>query len=161
MRFFIFVFLFVATATAFADDASQNPHNNALPDNGVISIASPYSVELTAARLEKVLREKGMTVFRRVDHSAGARAVDLKLRPTVLMIFGNPKVGTGLMQCAQTAAIDLPQKALIWQDKDDKVWLSYNDVRYIASRHGISDCNIVLNKISKALAAFADATVAP
>ena len=81
-------------------------------DNGLVSLKSPYDVKTTIDRLESVLKEKGMTIFKRVNHTKGAKKVGLKLRPTELLIFGNPKVGTPLMQCGQSAAIDLPQKAL-------------------------------------------------
>jgi uncharacterized protein (DUF302 family) len=94
---------------------------------GLISVKSSHDVKNTADRLETVLNEKGMTVFLRVDHTEGARKVGQELRPTELVIFGNPKVGTPLMQCSQTVAIDLPQKALIWQDESGQVWLTYND----------------------------------
>ncbi len=127
--------------------------------NGIISLPSPHSVKQTADKLAQALKAKGMTIFKRVDHSAGAKKAGLKLRPTELIIFGNPKVGTPLMHCAQTAALDLPQKALIWEDKNHNVWLSYNDPDYIAQRHNISDCSIVVNKIRKALDRFAHAAV--
>ena len=90
--------------------ASVNSH----ADDTLISVKSQHSVKETADRLENVLTEKGMTVFARIDHAAGAKKVEKILRPTELVIFGNPKVGTPLMQCAQSVAIDLPQKALIW-----------------------------------------------
>ena len=119
----------------------------AIADNGLISIKSSYGVTATADRLEKNLKTKGMTVFIRIDHAEGASKVGRKLRPTELIIFGNPKVGTPLMQCHQSVAIDLPQKALIWEDEKEQVWLSYNDPRYLAKRHNIKKCDEVLNKI--------------
>ena len=93
----------------------------------MINVKSVHSVAQTADRLEKVLEAKGMTLFTRIDHAAGAAKVGEELRPTELLIFGNPKVGTPLMQCSQTVAIDLPQKALIWEDNEGSVWFSYND----------------------------------
>jgi uncharacterized protein (DUF302 family) len=105
--------------------------------NRLIIIASEHSVTETLDRLESALQEKGMTIFKRVDHAAGAEKVDLHLRPTQLLIFGNPKVGTPLMLCSQTAAIDLPQKALAYEDENGQVWLSYNDPAYMAKRHNI------------------------
>ncbi len=101
-----------------------------------------------------------MTVFIRIDHAEGASKVGRKLRPTELIIFGNPKVGTPLMQCHQSVAIDLPQKALIWEDEKEQVWLSYNDPRYLAKRHNIKKCDEVLNKIANALSSFAKAATA-
>lgn len=123
--------------------------------DGVVSVKSAFNVDTTAKRLETVLTKKGMTIFARIDHAAGAVRVGKKLRPTVLIIFGNPKVGTPLMQNSQTMGIDLPQKALIWEDESGRTWLSYNDPRYLAARHGISNREAVVQKIEKALAIFA------
>ena len=130
-------------------------------DNGLISIKSSHDVQGTADRLENTLREKGMTVFIRINHAEGAQKVGKKLRPTELVVFGNPKVGTPLMQCSQSVAIDLPQKALIWEDEAGHVWLSYNDPRYLAKRHGITKCVNVIKKIEKALSNFAHAATRP
>ncbi len=95
--------------------------------DGLISIKSSHDVQRTADRLENTLRGKGMTVFIRINHAEGAQKVGKKLRPTELLIFGNPKVGTPLIQCSQSVAIELPQKALIWEDETGNVWLYYND----------------------------------
>jgi len=127
----------------------------AVADNGLVNVKSAHSVNDTADRLEKALTNKGMTVFIRIDHAAGAKNVGLALPPTELVIFGNPKVGTPLMHCAQTIALDLPQKALAYQDEQGKVWLVYNDPVYLAGRHGIKDCEAPLAKVSKALSNFA------
>jgi uncharacterized protein (DUF302 family) len=133
----------------------------AFADNGLISIKSSHDVQGTADRLENTLREKGMTVFIRINHAEGAQKVGKKLRPTELVVFGNPKVGTPLMQCSQSVAIDLPQKALIWEDEAGHVWLSYNDPKYLAKRHGITECVNVIKKIEKALSNFAHAATRP
>lgn len=125
--------------------------------DGLIVVKSSHSVAATADRLEAVLAEKGMTVMARIDHAANAESVGASLRPTELVIFGNPKVGTPLMQCSQSVAADLPQKALVWQDADGQVWLGYNDPAYLKTRHGIEGCDPVLDKVTKALAAFASA----
>lgn len=101
-----------------------------------------------------------MTIFRRVDHAAGAREVGQKLGPTELVIFGNPEVGTPLVRCGRTAAIDLPQKAVIREDHNGGVFFAYNNPRYLAKRHGIKDCNEVIGKIEQALAGFARAATA-
>ena len=130
-------------------------------DNGIISIKSSHDVKTTVDRLENILREKGMTVFIRINHAEGAQKVRKKLRPTELIIFGNPKVGTPLMQCGQSVAIDLPQKALIWQDEAGQVWLSYNDPKYLASRHSIKECGEIIKKIEKALGNFARVATMP
>ncbi len=129
--------------------------------DGLVTVKSSHDVKATADRLEKVLKEKGMTVFIRINHAEGALKAGSELRPTELVIFGNPKVGTPLMQCSQTAGIDLPQKALIWQDAEGEVWLSYNDPSYMAQRHGITGCVEVVNKVENALKNFAHAATMP
>ena len=128
---------------------------------GVITQQSMHDVKATADRLESLLKSKGMTVFDRISHSDGAKGVGIELRPTELIIFGNPRVGSPLMQCSQSAAIDLPQKALIWEDAEGKTYISYNDPAYIKNRHNIKDCEEVLTKISNALANFAKGAAAP
>ncbi len=128
---------------------------------GLVTVASAHSVQETADRLVSVLKKKGMKVFARIDHAAGAASVGRRLRPTQLVIFGNPKVGAPLMQCAQSVAIDLPQKALITQDAQGRVWLSYNDPAYLRQRHHIEGCKPVLAKVSGALAKFARAATRP
>jgi uncharacterized protein (DUF302 family) len=109
---------------------------------GIISKASKYSVQETLDRVDTLLQSKGVKIFVRVDHSGEAEKVGLKMAPTQLLIFGNPKGGTPVMLAAPTAAIDLPLKALAWQDADGKVWLSYNDPEYIKNRFGLTDDQI-------------------
>ena len=128
----------------------------ALGSHGIVTVQSNHSVSITADRLEPLLKEKGMTVFSRIDHAAGAAGIGETLRPTILFIFGNPTAGTALMKCGQTAGIDLPLKILIWEDDSGLVKLSYNDPRYIADRHGISDCGQILEKMAGALKVFAE-----
>jgi uncharacterized protein (DUF302 family) len=123
--------------------------------DGVVAVPSSFTVEETADRMESILNEKGMTIFKRIKHSEGARKVGIELRETELILFGNPKVGSPLMKCQQSVAIDLPQKALIWEDDKAKVWISYNDPGYLKKRHAISGCEEVLSKIEKALAGIA------
>ena len=123
-------------------------------DNGIIRIKSAHSAKATIDKLEAVLKKKGMTIFKRVDHTAGAKKVGLDIRPTDLLIFGNPKVGTPLMQCSQTSALDLPQKALAYKDESGQVWLAYNDPAYMAKRHGIKGCEKAVQKVTGALAKF-------
>ena len=132
----------------------------ALAESGLVSVHSNHSVTETGNRLESILKEKGMKIVARINHAAGAASVDLKLRPTELLIFGNPKVGTPLMQCEQTVAIDLPQKMLIWEDESGEVWLTYNDPGYLADRHGIQGCEENIQKVKGALANFARAAAA-
>ena len=133
----------------------------AYADNGIISVKSSHEVKATADRLENMLKQKGMTVFIRINHAEGAQKVGKKLRPTELVIFGNPKVGTPLMQCSQSTALDLPQKALVWEDEKGQVWLSYNDPNYLVERHGITECAEVIKKIEKALSNFVKAATMP
>jgi len=109
----------------------------ALPDNGMVHLSSPHSVPETLERLESILKARGVTVFARVDHSGEAEKVGLKMNPTQLLIFGSPKGGTPVMVAAPTVAIDLPLKALAWQDADGRVWLSYNSPEYLKKRHNI------------------------
>jgi uncharacterized protein (DUF302 family) len=103
--------------------------------NGLIHLPSHHSVDDTVQRLQTLLQEKNITIFATVDHSREAEKVGLQMRPTKLVIFGNPKGGTPLMQAAPTLAIDLPLKTLVWEDADGKVWLSYNDPAYLQRRH--------------------------
>jgi uncharacterized protein (DUF302 family) len=108
-------------------------------DNGIISKPSQYSVQETISRLEAVLKEKNVTVFAKIDHAAQAEKAGLTMRPAQLLIFGNPKGGTPVMNAAPLAAIDLPLKALAWQDAQGKVWLSFNSPAYLKKRHNIPD----------------------
>lgn len=106
---------------------------------GIISKPSKYSVSETLHRLETILTAKGIKIFAHVDHSGEAEKAGLKMPPTELLIFGNPKGGTPVMLAAPTSAIDLPWKALAWQDTSGQVWLSYNDAAYIQRRFGLSE----------------------
>lgn len=112
----------------------------AMAADGLVKKKSPYSVDRTAGLFIRNAELQGLDIFERVDHSAGAESVDMDLRPTRVIIFGNPKGGTPFMQCAQTVGIDLPMKALVWKDAEGQVWLGYNDPKYIAERHGVPDC---------------------
>ena len=134
---------------------------NAHAGEGLISIKSSHSVKKTTDRLVNTLNGKGMKIFNRINHSAGAKGVGINLRPTELLVFGNPKVGAPLMQCGQSIAIDLPQKALIWEDAAGTVWITYNDPDYLAARHDINDCKKVLGKVRNALKNFATAAAGP
>ena len=104
---------------------------------GLVSIQSGNSVKVTIDRLEAMLKNKGITVFARIDHAAAAAAVGMPLRPTELLIFGDPRAGTPLMQADQTIGIDLPLKALVWQDDAGAAWLSYNTPALLVRRHGL------------------------
>jgi uncharacterized protein (DUF302 family) len=109
------------------------------PDNGMVHLSSPYSVSETLKKLDAVLQSRGLTVFARIDHSGEAEKVGMKMHPTQLIIFGSPKGGTPLMVASPTLAIDLPLKALVWEDAGGKVWLSYNTTEYLKQRHNIPD----------------------
>lgn len=126
---------------------------------GLINVKSSYPPADTMKRLEAAVTSKGLTVFAHVDHAAGAEAVGLALRPTDLLIFGNAKGGTPLMQLAQTIGIDLPLKALVWQDAQGVTWLSYNDPAWLAKRHG-ADADETVKALTAALAAVAKAAAA-
>ena len=125
---------------------------NASAADGMLNVESQFSVEDTANRLETILNEKGMTIFNRIRHSEAAAKVGIQLRDTQLVLFGNPKAGSPLMKCQQSMAIDLPQKALIWKDENDKVWISHNDLRFMQKRHDIQGCEKVIAKVSGILA---------
>ncbi|WP_156800335.1 DUF302 domain-containing protein [Thalassoporum mexicanum] len=126
-------------------------------DDGLVRVESIHSVAETGDRLEDLLRNRGITVFTRIDHGAGATSVELDLRPTEVIIFGNPKVGTPLMQCNPTIGIDLPLKALIWQDAEGKVWLAYNAPEYLADRHELgSECDPNIQKLGAVLLNLAE-----
>jgi uncharacterized protein (DUF302 family) len=124
--------------------------------DGLITIESRYGPEETMNRFEAEVRARGMTVFAHIDHAAGAAAAGLPLRPTELLIFGNAKTGTPLMESAQMLGIDLPLKALVWQDASGTAWLSYNDPAFLARRHGLDGAdNTTVNAMATALEAIA------
>jgi uncharacterized protein (DUF302 family) len=131
--------------------------------DGLITIPSSYGAKETVDRLDAAIKARGMTVFARVDHAAGAAEVALSLRPTELLIFGNARGGTPLMQSNQTVGIDLPLKALVWQDASGKTWLSYNDPSWLAKRHGLGpEVDPAVNAMAAALSAVArKATISP
>ena len=130
--------------------------------DGLITVKSSFGPEETMNRYEAEVRAKGMTVFAHVDHAAGAAAVGLPLRPTDLLIFGNAKGGTPLMQSMQTIGIDLPLKALVWQDASGTTWLSCNDPAYLARRHGLDEsANATVTAMSGALKAIATKVTTP
>ncbi len=110
-----------------------------MSNNGLITVASRFSVSETLDRLTTALTGAGLLVFARIDHARNAEEVGLALRPTELLIFGNPRGGTPLMQDRQTAGIDLPIKALAWEDEEGRVWLTYNEAAWIATRHGLGE----------------------
>src|SRR5437016_10176488 len=121
---------------------------------GLTSIRSRFGPKETMDRLQAEIRAQGMTVFARIDHAAGAAEVGLTLAPTELLIFGNARGGTPLMQASQTAGIDLPLKALVWQDGAGKTWLSYNEPSWIVQRHGLGIRAEIVDNLAAALSAI-------
>ena len=143
---FVFASLLALSSAAFGAD-------------GLVAIKSPYPAKETMDRFEQNAKQRGLNVFARIDHAAGSAKIGKTLRPTEVLIFGNPQGGTPLMECAQSVGIDLPLKALVWEDAQGQVWLGYNDPAYLAQRHGVVQCPAV-GVLSGALSALAEATVA-
>lgn len=150
MKFSRLLFAFTLASTVTAASAAD----------GLIAHKSPHSAKETMNRLEEQVKAKGLNVFARIDHAAGAAKIGKTLRPTEVLIFGNPQGGTPFMECAQTVGIDLPLKALVWEDASAQVWLGYNDPAYLAKRSDVADCAVVPN-LQKALAGLAGAATAP
>lgn len=123
----------------------------------LITVESQHSVKNTADKFVQLVEDKGLRLFARIDHSENAAGVDLELRPTEVILFGNPNAGTLLMQCAATVAIDLPQKALVWEDADGTVKLAYSNPAFMKELHAIEGCDPVLEKITGLLASLAAA----
>ncbi|MEL0624510.1 DUF302 domain-containing protein [Marinomonas arenicola] len=140
----------VALLSSFAANAADS----------LLRYESHYSVQETADRFASIAQSKGLNVFARIDHQQNAEGAGLSLRPTQVILFGNPKVGTPLMKCAQDVAIDLPQKALISEDANQKVWLSFNNPEYLKERHHIQGCDAVIKKISGVLNKLGSAATA-
>ncbi len=157
----------IACVLALSSCASLQSNSNApssqqsaMQNNGLISMQSNHSVKQTADRFESIAKDKGLTVFTRVDHQKNAMNANLTLRPTEVIIFGNPKAGTPLMNCAPSVAIDLPQKVLISEDATGKVALTYNDPSYLKARHNIKGCDKVISNVSMLLNTLATAATA-
>ena len=128
----------------------------AVTPDGMTVWASRHGPRDTADRFAAAASERGMTILARIDHAAAAAAVGLELRPTEILIFGNPRAGTPLMEAAQTLGIDLPLRALVWQDREGRTWLGYNDPGWLARRHGAADGTApILVGMAEALAAAA------
>jgi uncharacterized protein (DUF302 family) len=107
-------------------------------DHGIVKIPSHHSVAVTMDRMESLLKERGIIVFARIDFTADAARAGLTMRPEQLLIFGNPKAGTPLMLAAPAAGLDLPLKALVWEDVDGRAWIAYNNPQYVLERHGLA-----------------------
>ena len=128
--------------------------------DGLTAVKSSRDPAETMNRLEALVKSRGLTIFARIDHAAGAAKIGKALRPTEVLIFGNPQGGTPFMECGQTVGIDLPLKALVWQDAAGQVWLGYNDPAFLAQRHSVAQCPAV-ESLRNALASIAQAAVAP
>lgn len=138
-------FVFISTSAVLAAD-------------GLVSLKSSYSAAETMNRFEAIAKNKGLNIFARINHTAGAAKIGKTLRPTEVLIFGNPQGGTPFIECAQTVGIDLPLKVLVWKDAAGQVWLGYNDPVYLAKRHGVLKCPAA-GKLSKALAGLSAAAL--
>lgn len=133
--------------------------SSAYAGDGLVSVKSSLGAQETADRLGRLIVERGMTLFNRIDHAAGAKKVGMELGFTEVLIFGNPKGGTPLMMCEQRVGIDLPLKMLVWEDEAGEVWVGYHDPKSLKDRHGITGCDKVLQKMKGALEKLAyDAT---
>ncbi len=142
--------LALAACTTFS--APENPQGV----HGMIAIKSAHSAKETMDRYEAAVKAASMNIFARVDHAAGAQRVGKTLRPTEVLIWGSPQAGTPMLECSQTVGIDLPQKALVWQDQRGDVYLGWNDpIHLVTNRHETKGCEGVTGNIAKALAAFA------
>lgn len=128
--------------------------------DGLVAVKSPHTVAATMDRVEALAKQRGLTVFARIDHAAGAAKIGKTLRPTQVIIFGNPQGGTPFIECAQTVGIDLPLKMLVWEDATGQVWLGYNEPAYLARRHGSEKCSAVEN-LRKVLSGLTEMAVGP
>jgi uncharacterized protein (DUF302 family) len=139
---------------------AQRPSQTKPNSTGLVVKASDYSVQQTSDRFTSLLKSNGLTIFTVIDHAANAAKAELSLRPTTVILFGNAKLGTPLMQCDQALGIDLPQKVLIWEDDQNQVQLAYNDPRHLGGRHRLGSCgNQAIEQIGRALAGLTDAAV--
>ena len=133
----------------------------ALSQSALIAVKSAHDVPTTVARLENAIQSRGAAVVAKVDHAAGAKSVGQELRPTVVVIFGNPRLGTPLMQSNQQAGLDLPMRIAVWQDAQGAVWLGYAPPKDLAERHAIKDRDPVIQQMTGALAAIAAEAAKP
>lgn len=146
LRGFVILMLSLFTVAASAAD-------------GMIAVKSSHGVKETLDRFESAAKGKGLNIFLRLDHAAGAKKIGIELRPTELLVFGNPQGGTPLMLCAQSAGIDLPLKALAWQDASGQTWLGYNEPQFLVARHQAGECGAVAQNLRKALDGLAAGAV--
>lgn len=134
---------------------------SALASDGMVRKQSPHDVPTTMDRLEAALTERGIKVVARIDHAKAAMGAELELRPTVLLVFGNPKLGTPLMQASPEMAIDLPMKVIAWEDAGGQTWIAYTDPAYLKARHGVEGKDKVFETMTAALGKITDGVVQP
>jgi uncharacterized protein (DUF302 family) len=139
-------------------ELTVNPNN--VSDTGLVTLPSAHSASETVERLKSLLAQKGIQVFTHIDHAAEAKMVGLSLRPTQVLIFGSPKAGTPLMQSRQTIGLDLPLRALVWEDGEGKVWLTYRRVADLARQHHVPGHDEVIKVLDDNLAALASGATA-
>ena len=152
-------FLSVCFIVAVTGCATHGPNGG--PAHGVKAVPSPHNVKTTIDRFEAAAKARGLNIFARVDHAAGAQKIGKTLRPTELLIFGNPQGGTPLMECAQTTGIDLPLKVLAWQDAGGSVWLGYNEPRHLLHRHRAGECQPAADNVTRVLEALSNEALKP
>jgi uncharacterized protein (DUF302 family) len=140
-------------------EATMNPSDHS--DSHLVTLPSAHGATETAERLKDLLARKGIELFAHIDHAAAARKVGLSLRPTQVLIFGNPKAGTPLMQSRQTIGLDLPLRVLVWEDEAGKVWLTYRRVADLARAHHVTGLDEAVKGLDGGLAALAQAATAP
>jgi uncharacterized protein (DUF302 family) len=144
------------TGLGLSGCASTSPSANPQGVHGLIAVKSAFSAKETMDKYEAAVKSASMNVFARVDHAAGAQRIGKTLRPTEVLIWGSPAGGTPMMECSQTVGVDLPQKALVWQDAKGDVYLGWNDPTHLVSiRHNTKGCEVVTENVAKALANFA------
>jgi len=143
--------LLLISCTDKQDLATITPSETSSMEHGLIIMESPFSFEETGSRIRTTLEERGLLIPADLNHQQNAAGVDMNLRPTRTIIFGNPNLGTPLMQCSQSIAIDLPQKILIWEDEPGNVQIAYNDPGYLKNRHGAQGCDQAFETVANAL----------
>ncbi len=148
-------FFLAASAIAFVGCSTMPAPDNPRGVHGMIAVKSAHSAKITMDKFEAAVKAANMNVFARVDHAAGAQRIGQTLRPTEVLIWGSPQGGTPMLLCAQTVGIDLPQKALVWQEANGDVYLGWNDpVHLVTNRHETKGCEAVTQNVAKAIVGF-------
>lgn len=142
LTFLLIVLLFTGTKLKAQNDT-------------LTKVKSQHAFEKTVEKLQTILSEKGLKIFATIDHAKGAESVSMELRPTTLILFGNPAIGTKLMQCDQRSGIELPMKYLVWEDEDGNVWIGYSEPTLLQTKYILEGCDATIAKMSGALSKFA------